>query len=90
MKTTTIRLEDQMYAELKSLAAQLGVSFSTLANAALQKTLREKKIELSLPEYTMNPKYEEELINDPDAHETVFVARNPGESRKFLTSLVDD
>lgn len=31
--------------------------------------------------------YGEELLNDPDAKETVFVAKTPEESRKFLESL---
>lgn len=87
MTTTTIRMDEVVLAELKDLAKEMGISFTTLANAALKKVLQERRVEISAPSYTLSPEYEKELINDPDVHETVFVAEKQGDSRRFLTSL---
>jgi len=89
MIATTLRLDEQFFLQLKKLAKEMGVSFSTLTTASLRKTLQERKIEISAPqEHTLLPEYEKEIETNPDFHKTVFVAKNPGESRKFLTSLM--
>ena len=87
---TSIRLDPQLKENLKSLAKQMGLSFSALVNASLRQTLEKRSVEISapLPVVNMNPEYEQELINDPDAHETIFVANNAKENKKFLESLL--
>lgn len=86
--TTTIRIDEALLKNLQGFAKSLGISFTTLATAAFQKVLQDRKVELSLPVYHLNEKYEEELLNDPDMYETAFVAKTPEESRAFLTSLM--
>ena len=90
MKATTLRLEEEFLLQLQTLAKQLDISFSTLAKAALRKVLQEKKIEISIPEYTLLPAYEKALEEDIDGQETVFVAETPGDSERFLTSIMNN
>jgi antitoxin component of RelBE/YafQ-DinJ toxin-antitoxin module len=88
MTATTLRLDDALLDQLKSLAKEMGVSFSTLATASLKKTLQERKIELSAPKkYTLLPEYEKEIETNPDFHETVFVAKNEKDIDKFFDAL---
>ncbi len=86
---TSIRLDPQLKENLKILAKQMGLSFSALVNASLRQTLEKRSIEISapLPVKTMNPEYEQELMNDPDAKETVFVANNRQDIDKFFETL---
>ncbi|MEI7511359.1 MAG: hypothetical protein WCJ84_04345 [Candidatus Peregrinibacteria bacterium] len=86
--TTTIRIEADLLQELQGFAKAIGISFATLATAAFQKVLHDRKIELSMPSYRLKEEYEKELKNDPDTKETVFSAKKPGDSRAFLSSLI--
>ncbi len=88
MTATTLRLEEMFLLQLKKLAKEMGVSFSTLATASLRRTLQERKIEISaLPEYTLLPEYEKEIETNPDFHETVFVAKNEKDIDTFFDTL---
>lgn len=86
---TSIRFDIDFKRDLQELAKQMGISFSSLVTSSLRKTLQERKIEISapLPEIPLSERYEQELMNDPDAKETVFVANNKADIQKFFNTL---
>ena len=91
MTATTLRLDEALLIQLKTLAKEMGVSFATMATASLKRTLKDRKIEISaVKEYTLLPEYEKEIETNPDFHETVFVSKNPGDTEKFLNSLMNE
>lgn len=51
MKVTTIRMREDMVAEVEKLATELGVDNSSLLREALSIGLRELRIQLALDEY---------------------------------------
>lgn len=51
MKVTTIRMREEMVAEVQELARELGVDNSSLLREALSIGLRELRIRLALDEY---------------------------------------
>ena len=90
MIATTLRLDEIFFLQLKKLAKEMGVSFSTLATSSLRNTLQKRKIEISAPqEYTLLPEYEKEIETNPDFHETVFVAKTPEDTERFLNSIIN-
>ena len=91
MKTViNARIETKLKKELEVLAKQMGLSLSSLISASLTKVAKDKKLEMSgLTENGFTHQYEQDLLNDPDSQETVFVAKNMGDTRRFFESLND-
>lgn len=88
MIATTLRLDEILFTQLKKLAKEMGIPFSTLATSSLRRTLQERKIEISAPqEYALLPEYEKEIESNPDFKETVFVAKNTKDIDTFFDTL---
>ncbi len=96
MTTLTIRTSDDTKADLKKIAKEMGLTVSGLLNAMIMNLRKTRKLEVSAqpdwnsPDWTPSDRYYEEMQTDPDFKETVFISEKPGDTRKFLESLMNE
>jgi len=73
----------------------MGLTLSGLLNVMIANLRKTRKLEISAeadwdsPDWTPSDRYFEEMQTDPDFKETVFVSEKPGDTRRFLESLMN-